>query len=215
MSGSTKVLIIDDHAVVREGIKVGIERAGIERAGIERKVGFITYQAASKAEAMAQLAKVNPDAIIVDINLPDGSGLEIVSWARSVSQRIAIVVLTLNESDEFVLAAMKAGASSFLNKSAPLNELLAALEHALESPLTFSSREVALSIARRSDRFGLSQRELQVLTQLHKGASAKELASSLFITEATLKTHLATIYRKLSVSNRVQAIEKARLAGIT
>jgi DNA-binding NarL/FixJ family response regulator len=205
MSTSRRVLVIDDHAIVRAGIC----------AALEKREDFAVFQAASKSEALAQMAKLNPDVIVVDINLPDGSGLEIVSWARSISQTIAIVVLTLNEHDDFLLAAMKAGASSYLNKSAPLLEILAAIDHALAAPLTFSSRETVKTVERKRDRFDLSQRELQILTQLHKAVPVAELASSLFITEATLKTHLSSIYRKLDVHSRLQAIEKARVAGLT
>jgi DNA-binding NarL/FixJ family response regulator len=205
MSTSTRVLVIDDHAIVRAGIC----------AALEKRADFAIFQAATKSEALAQMAKLNPDVIVVDINLPDGSGLEIVSWARSISQTIAIVVLTLNEHDDFLLAAMKAGASSYLNKSAPLLEILAAIDHALAAPLTFSARETVRTVERKRDRFDLSQRELQILTQLHKAAPVAELASSLFITEATLKTHLSSIYRKLDVHSRLQAIEKARVAGLT
>jgi DNA-binding NarL/FixJ family response regulator len=199
-----KILIIDDHAVVREGIRYALENT-------ER---FHVFQAASKSEAIAQITKIAPDGIIVDINLPDGNGLEIVSWVRSISNTIAIVVLTLNEHADFLLASMKAGASSYLHKSAPLSELLSALDFALTSPTSFASKEISATISRKSEKFSLSPRELQIVTQLHRGEPLKILAGSLFITEATLKTHLASVYRKLEVSNRLQAIEKVRIAGI-
>jgi DNA-binding NarL/FixJ family response regulator len=125
------------------------------------------------------------------------------------------VVLSLNESDEFVLAAMNAGASAFVQKAAPLNELMASVEHALQSPQTFSSKDIAGAMKRTRQSFGLSQRELQILSQLHKGAPLKEFADSLFIAESTLKTHLSSIYRKMDVKNRVQAIEKAKLSGLS
>ena len=199
-----KILIIDDHAVVREGIRSALENTG----------RFHVFQAASKSEAIAQITKIAPDGIIVDINLPDGNGLEIVSWVRSISSTIAIVVLTLNEHSDFLLASMKAGASSYIHKSAPLSELLSALDFALTSPTSFASKEISATIARKSEKFSLSPRELQIVTQLHRGEPLKILAGSLFITEATLKTHLASIYRKLEVNNRLQAIEKVRIAGI-
>jgi DNA-binding NarL/FixJ family response regulator len=199
-----KILIIDDHAVVREGI----------RSALENTERFHVFQAASKSEAIAQITKIAPDGIIVDINLPDGNGLEIVSWVRSISNTIAIVVLTLNEHADFLLASMKAGASSYLHKSAPLSELLSALDFALTSPTSFAAKEISVAIARKSEKFSLSPRELQIVTQLHRGEPLKILAGSLFITEATLKTHLASIYRKLEVKNRLQAIEKVRIAGI-
>ena len=125
------------------------------------------------------------------------------------------MVLSLNESDEFVLAAMNAGASAFVQKAAPLNELMASVEHALQSPQTFSSKDIAGAMKRTRQSFGLSQRELQILSQLHKGAPLKEFADSLFIAESTLKTHLSSIYRKMDVKNRVQAIEKAKLSGLS
>ena len=199
-----KILIIDDHAVVREGIRSALER-------LER---FQIFQAASKSEAIAQITKVSPDAIIVDINLPDGNGLEVVTWVRSISSTVAIVVLTLNESEEFLFASMKAGASAYLHKSAPLSDLLSALDYAILSPASFAAKEISAALVRRSEKFSLSPRELQIVTQLHRGESLKILAGALFITEATLKTHLASIYRKLEVKNRLQAVEKVRIAGI-
>ena len=199
-----KILIIDDHSVVREGI----------RSDLENTERFHVFQAASKSEAIAQITKIAPHGIIVDINLPDGNGLEIVSWVRSISSTIAIVVLTLNEHADFLIASMKAGASSYIHKSAPLSELLSALDFALTSPTSFAAKEISVAIARKSEKFSLSPRELQIVTQLHRGEPLKILAGSLFITEATLKTHLASIYRKLEVKNRLQAIEKVRIAGI-
>ena len=198
-------MIVDDHAVVRSGVRKALEQRG----------GFHIFEAASRAEALAQIAKVNPTLIIVDLNLPDGNGLEIVQWVRSISSRTALVVLSFSESDEFVLAAMSAGASSFVQKSAPLNELLASVDHALMSPETFSAKDIAGAMKRSRNSFGLSQRELQILSQLHKGAPLKEFAESLFITESTLKTHLSSIYRKMDVRNRVQAIEKAKFSGLS
>ena len=198
-------MIIDDHAVVRNGVRKALEQRG----------GFHIFEAASRAEALAQIAKTNPSLIIVDLNLPDGNGLEIVQWVRSISSHTALVVLSFSEGDEFVLAAMNAGASAFVQKAAPLSELIASVEHALSSPERFSARDIAGAMKRTRNSFGLSQRELQILTQLHKGAPLKEFAESLFITESTLKTHLSSIYRKMAVKNRVQAIEKAKSSGLS
>jgi DNA-binding NarL/FixJ family response regulator len=199
-----KILVIDDHAVVREGIISALEKS-------ER---FYTFEADSKLEAIAQITKLAPDGIVVDINLPDGNGLEIVTWVRSISSTIAIVVLTFNEHNDFLLASMRAGASSYIHKSAPLSELISALNFALSSPTSFAAKEISAAITQKSEQFSLSPRELQIVTQLHRGETLKILAGSLFITEATLKTHLSSIYRKLGVNNRLQAIEKVRIAGI-
>ena len=189
-------------------------RGGISKA-LENTEKFHIFEAASVAEGMAQIAKINPDLIIIDINLPDGNGLEIVKWVRSISSQTALVVLSFSEVDEYVIAAMKAGASAFVQKASPINELLASIDHALASPESFSAREIVGAISRAQESFGLSQRELHILSQLHKGAPLKEFAQSLFITESTLKTHLSSIYRKMSVKNRVQAIEKAKKSGLS
>jgi len=205
LSAERIALLIDDHAVVRGGV----------RRALEQEASFRVFEAATRSEAFAQIAKTNPDVIVVDINLPDGNGLDIVKWVRSISSQTAIIVLTLNESDEYVLASMSAGASAFVQKAAPLSELIASIDHALESPLTFSARDIAGAMRRCKNTFGLSQRELQILSQLYKGLPMKDFADSLFITESTLKTHLSSIYRKLEVKNRVQAIEKAKQAGLS
>jgi DNA-binding NarL/FixJ family response regulator len=201
---TTRALIIDDHAVVRSGIRRALESRG----------DIHVFEAASKAEALAQIAHVGPQLLIIDINLPDGSGLEIVSWVRTISTEMAIVVLTFNESDDFLLSAMRAGASAYVNKSAPLTELIAAVDHALASPVSFAAKEIVDALQRKQLKFGLSQRELQILTLLPSDETLSTLAKSLFISESTLKTHLTHIYRKLDVKNRLQAINVARKAGL-
>jgi len=197
-------LIVDDHAVVRDGI----------RRALELRTGFSIHSAASKTEAMAQIATHNPNLLFVDINLPDGNGLEIVTWARGISPTISIIVLSLHTEDEYILASMRAGASAYVNKSEPIAVLLNFMDHALNAPHSFSAQSLAQVIIRENDSLGLSQREMQVLSQLHTGVSLGKLASQLFIAESTLKKHLSSIYRKLAVNNRVQAIAKAREYGL-
>ena len=201
---TTRALIIDDHAVVRSGIRRALEARG----------EILVFEAATKAEALAQIAHVSPQLLIIDINLPDGSGLEVVNWVRTISAEMAIVVLTFNESDDFLLAAMNAGASAYVNKSAPLTELMAAVEHAQASPRSFASKEIVNALQRKQLKFGLSQRELQIISLLPTDEPLSALAKSLFISESTLKTHLTHIYQKLSVKNRLQAINVARKAGL-
>ena len=200
MSELIVTLIVDDHAVVRDGI----------RRALEIRKGFSIHAAASQKEAVAQIASVQPDLIFVDINLPDGNGLELVVWVRTISASIAIIVLSMHDQDEYVLAAMRAGASAYVNKSEPLPVLLGFMDLALKSPQSFSAQAMAQIIDRESKSFDLSPREIQ----LHDGAALKDLSTRLFIAESTLKKHLTSIYRKLQVRNRVQAIEKARIAGL-
>lgn len=198
------VLIIDDHESVRAGVKGALMRAGHICVG----------EASSIAEARAQIAHTNPQVIVVDLSLPDGNGLEIVIWARSISQRIGIVVLTLNSAKEYLLTVMKSGASSYVEKNAPLAELVSAVEHSSVSPLSFSAQGISGVITKDHEINALTQREKQVLQKLADGLSAGDIGLELFITQATVKTHLASIYRKLESKNRIQAIIVARKNGL-
>jgi len=198
------VLVIDDHESVRAGIKSALSRAGHICVG----------EANSISEARAQIAHTNPQVIVVDLSLPDGNGLEIVKWARSISKRIAIVILTLNPAQDFLMTAMKSGASAFVEKSAPLAELISAIEHAYIAPLSFSAQGISRVIKRDHEANELTSREIQVLEKLAAGKSAFDIGLELFITQATVKTHLASIYRKLESKNRIQAIIAAKKIGL-
>jgi len=195
-----KVLIVDDHVVVRHGLKSAIQSHGYE----------VVAEAGSVNEAQAFMAQTNPDAIIVDINLPDGSGFDLVAWSRRVSPRTAIVVLTLNEGADYVRAAKSAGANAFIIKNAPLSDVIAALDFAISSPTSFSSKKLCSS----STDSGLSAREIDVLHSINLGLSNGAIATDLYISVSTVKTHVSSILRKLDADNRVQALSIARERGL-
>jgi DNA-binding NarL/FixJ family response regulator len=204
MKQPLSVLVIDDHESVRAGIKAALSRAGHICVG----------EAGSISEARAQIAHTNPQVIVVDLSLPDGNGLEIVQWARSISERIGIVVLTLNPAQDFLLTVMKSGASAFVEKSAPLAELISAIEHSFIAPLSFSAQGISRVMKKDHEANALTTREIQVLEKLSDGLSASSIGLELFITQATVKTHLASIYRKLDSKNRIQAIIAAKKIGL-
>ena len=204
MKQPLSVLVIDDHESVRAGIKAALSRAGHICVG----------EAGSISEARAQIAHTNPQVIVVDLSLPDGNGLEIVQWARSISERIGIVVLTLNPAQDFLLTVMKSGASAFVEKNAPLAELISAIEHSFIAPLSFSAQGISRVMKKDHEANALTTREIQVLEKLSDGLSAGSIGLELFITEATVKTHLASIYRKLDSKNRIQAIIAAKKIGL-
>jgi DNA-binding NarL/FixJ family response regulator len=195
-----KVLIVDDHAVVRHGLKSAIESHG----------HLVVAEAGSINEAQAFMAQTNPDAIIVDINLPDGSGFDLVAWSRRVSPTTAIVVLTLNEGADYVRAAKSAGANAFIVKNAPLSDLIAALDFAISSPTSFSSKQILVA----GIDSGLTAREIDVLQAISLGLSNTVIATNLFISLSTVKTHVSSILRKLEVDNRIQALRKAKELGL-
>lgn len=200
-----RVLVIDDHAIVREGLRRLIARDQDMK---------IVGEAASKHEAIAQISHHNPDVIVVDLHLPDGSGLDVIAWARSLSQTIGIVVLTMSNMPEHVLASMQSGASSHVDKTAPISEVLHAIKQSADKPLSFTARKLTEAIAAKNKGLGLTPRELEILEKLPSGDTISELAQQLFVTESTIKTHLSSIYRKLNAENRVHAINNARRYGL-
>lgn len=207
MKGSNpqpRILIVDDHAAIRSGIAFAIEKAGMSCCAM----------AATKSEAMAQLAHTNPDAIVVDLHLPDGSGLDLIRWARKNSSEIAIVMLTMSDSDSDLIAAMNAGASGYVKKSAPLQELLSVLERALLAPNSFTASDIVSALKTVSAPNLLTQREIEVLRALTRVGDIQKLASELHISESTFKTHASSIYRKLNVANRLAAIRVGIESGI-
>lgn len=199
----SRLLIVDDHALVREGLKRALAHEGFSQ---------IT-EASSIAQARAGIAASQPDVVTVDINLPDGSGFELVRWIRGISQDMAIVVLTLNDHENYIRAAMKAGASAFVSKSEPIPALVAAIKHSLITPLGFSAQ--GLEKLFNNTHNTLTAREFDLLVQLEQGHTTAQISKSLFISPATVKTHLASIYRKLEVTNRTAAIHAMREQGLS
>ena len=199
-----KLLIVDDHKIVREGIANIAKLESIEVVG----------EAGNKEEAIAMLASTTPDVITVDLSLPDGSGLEIVRFARRNSQKIGIVVISILDDDSNLIASMNAGASGFVSKTAELEEILSAIYSAYRSPLSFTSKGLVRAVNSRIFKGTLTSRELEIVAKLPTGLNGEELARELFITESTLKTHLSSIYRKLQVRNRSGAVSEAKRRGL-
>jgi len=201
---SASVLIIDDHPLVREGVKRSLSNAGFNCIG----------EAGSLKEAIAMIALHNPDVITVDLNLPDGNGLEIISWARKNSPTIAIIVLSLEDDLDLVSAASQSGAQAFISKSESAEHLVSAIKSVLVQPAIFISRHTVALLGREKVRDLLSPRERMVLTHLDGELSLAEIAGKMFISHATVKSHCATIYRKLETGSRRSAVARAKTIGL-
>lgn len=199
-----RVLIIDDHPAVRLGISKALDDAQMICCGF----------AGTFAEAIAQIAHTNPDAITIDLNLPDGSGLDLIRWIRKNSQTVAIVMITFSDSHADLIAAMNAGASGFLKKSAPLPEVISILRRALAAPLSFSAAELVVALKTVATPKLLTQREVEVLSALTHIGDIATLARAMHISVSTFKTHTSSIYKKLGISNRAGAIAVAHETGI-
>ena len=198
------MLVIDDHPLVRDGVKKSLAAAGFNCVG----------EAGSLKEATAMIALHNPDVITVDLNLPDGNGLEIISWARKNSPTIAIIVLSLEEDLDLISAASQSGAQGFISKSESAGNLISAINSVLAQPRVFVSSHTIALLGRAKVKNLLSPRERMVLTHLEGELSLAEIAGQMFISKATVKSHCATIYRKLEARSRRSAVARAKTIGL-
>jgi DNA-binding NarL/FixJ family response regulator len=202
-----KVLLVDDHDLIRQGL----------RRAFERSEDFtVVGEASSIAEGLALTAQTEPDVVIMDIRLPDGSGLEAVKRLRATNAELGIVVLTMYAGDEQLFAALEAGASAFVAKDVPSDEVVAAARHALVSPRSFAAADLADAMRRRMTPTGpqLTPRESEVLSLLARGFSVSAIGRSIFVSDSTAKSHISKIYEKLGASNRADAIMKAVRSGL-
>ncbi|HEY7042752.1 MAG TPA: response regulator transcription factor [Nocardioidaceae bacterium] len=201
------VLLVDDHDLIRQGL----------RRAFDRNPDFsVTAEASSAGQAIKMAHELEPDVVVCDIRLPDGSGLDVVRQLRERRPDIGLVVLTMYAGDEHLFAALEAGASAFVPKDAPSDDVVAAARHACVSPRSFTAPDLANAMRRRMTPAGprLSPRETEVLGLLAEGYGVGPIARRLYISESTTKTHISKIYDKLGAGNRAQAIMKAIQSGL-
>ncbi|MEU6532619.1 response regulator transcription factor [Streptomyces sp. NPDC046928] len=204
------LLIVDDHPVVRDGL----------RGMFESAPGFtVLGEAASGEEAVERAADLDPDVILMDLRMPGGGGVAAIAHLTRAGARARVLVLTTYDTDTDTLPATEAGATGYLLKDAPRDELFTAVRAAAEGRTVLSpavaSRLVCAVRAPRNDRDEpLSAREREVLALVARGTSNREIARELFISEATVKTHLTHLYAKLGVNDRAAAVATAYERGI-
>src|SRR3569623_1103490 len=199
--------IVDDHVLGREGRGGAVAREeGTEGVG----------SVANVAEASAAYADHTPDVIVTDLQLEDGTGLDIIRHVRLTDEKIGLVVVTMHSGDDQIFAAMEAGASAFVGKDAPSTEVVRAARHAAVSPRSFLCAGLAGAMMRRmsAESTRLSTREHDVLLLLADGANAAAIGQQLYMSESTVKSHIARIYQKLGAQNRAQALVTAMRIGL-
>ncbi|MGC7095993.1 response regulator [Amycolatopsis lurida] len=200
-----RLLIVDDHPVVRDGLS----------SLFGRDPEFeVVGEAADGAEAVRLAGALRPDVILMDLRMP---GVDGVSATRELAAGGArVLVLTTYDTDSHVLPAIEAGATGYLLKDAPRDELLRAVRATARGEPVLAPSAVALLMNKvRSGATGpLSGRELEVLQLVAGGSTNREAAAKLFITEATVKSHLLNIYGKLGVSDRAAAVTEAFNRGL-
>ena len=188
-----KLAIVDDHSLIRSGVSSAL-------ANTEFKV---VAEATSVKEGAAVINSYKPDICLVDINLGTGNGLDLIKQSVATCIDSKFVVLTMHDDLETLELAKQAGAAAYVTKSVPIEQLIQVLV-AVSETKTFIKRGEIKAVSKRD--FGLTAREIEVLSLLPTGATALAIAGVLFLTEATVKTHLAAIYRKLNAANRAQAV---------
>lgn len=199
-----RVLIVDDHPVVRFGLRTMLET--------EENIQ-VTGMAASAKEALLEVQRVQPDIVLMDLRMPEMEGTEAIAELRRIQPDIRILVLTNYEADEDILRALQAGAMGYLLKNTTHEDIVQAVEMVYEN-----KRCVPPNIAQRLletvGRKELSQRELEVLTLVAMGLSNKEIARRLFISDKTARNHVVSCLTKLEANDRTEAATTAIKRGL-
>lgn len=204
---SVRVVLVDDHELLRRGLRNTL----VDDYAME-----VVGEAATLAEASEILVAAEADVVVIDVHLPDGNGISFVRGLRQDGHGLGIVVLTMSPDDTHLLASLDAGASAFVRKDAPSEEVAAAVGHAAATPHRFSSTGIAAAMQARATAQvpHLTPREKEVLQLLSQGLATTAIGRRLYIGEATVKTHVASIYEKLEAHNRAQAIMTALRFGL-
>ena len=207
MSAPIRVMIVDDHPVVRNGL-IGMFAGDTDFE--------VVGEASDGAEAVRRARAIAPDVILMDLRMPEMDGVSAIAALTAAGVPARVLVLTTYDTDGDVLAAIEAGATGYLLKDAPPNDLFKAVRAAAGGE-TVLSPTVATRVVgqmRAPVQEPISQRELEVLELVAQGASNRDAAARLFISEATVKTHLMHIYGKLGVNDRAAAVAEAFNRGL-
>ncbi len=207
-----KILIADDHPVVREGLSAMLRK--------EEDIQVVG-EAENGAEAIDKARELRPDIILMDLRMPEVDGVEAMRQIGAVNPDIKFIVLTTYDNDEYIFKGIEAGARAYLLKDAPREDLFKAIravhkgESLIQPAIAGKVLDRFAELSRQAQGVeALSEREVEVLKLMAKGAANKEIAAELTITESTVKTHIQSIFQKLAVSDRTEAVTEAIKKGI-
>ena len=209
-----RVLLADDHAIFREGLCAILDR---------QKDIVVVGEARDGVEAVKKVAEVAPDIVLMDINMPVMDGVRASRLITAQDQRVGIIILTMYREDEYVFEAIKAGARGYVVKDARAREVLKAIravhrgealiDPAVATKLLEEFRRLAEGRSRK-ELFDLNEQETEILRLVAQGASNKEIAAALFLSEHTIKNKLSIVFQKLHVNNRAEAATFAIREGL-
>ena len=192
------IVLVDDHSLIRSGLRQALTDTEFK----------VVAEASSVQEGLAVLNTYKPEIALIDINLGSHSGIDLISKATTQKLNTKFVVLTMHDDLQILESAKQAGAAAYVIKSAPIDQLIQTLNTVGAGTNKFI-KAGSFQQTKIVKDYQLTQREIEVLTYLPSGATAAAIGSLLFLTEATVKTHLAAIYRKLGATNRAQAVSIA------
>ncbi|MGC4941298.1 response regulator [Kribbella sp. DT2] len=202
-----RLIIVDDHPIVRDGLR------GI----FDSDPAFsVVGEAGDGAEALTIAAQHQPDAVLLDLRMPGLSGADLIRALRAQQPAVRILVLTTFDDDAEIHTAIDEGATGYLLKDTPRTELRRAVEATARGESVLSPTVAHALTGRKAvpEHQKLSPRELEVLTLVARGTTSREIAAQLFITEATVKTHLLHLYAKLEAKDRAAAVAIAYQRGL-
>jgi DNA-binding NarL/FixJ family response regulator len=207
MTDPIRVLLADDHSVVRAGIRHFLERAADLRVVAEADDGDA---------ARRLIAQHRPDVAVLDIQMPRATGIEVARWSRAAHPTIGLLILTAYDDDPYVQAGLAAGANGYVLKTATPDEMVQAVRDVFEGKQVLDPTIRARAAARggAADFEPLSERELAVLALAARGYTNKAISAQLFISDRTVQGHLAHIYAKLGAATRTEAVMRAVSLGL-
>ncbi|MCL4870065.1 MAG: response regulator transcription factor [Anaerolineae bacterium] len=212
MNQPIRVLLADDHAVVRAGIRQFLEQAPDLQ---------VIAEAGDGAIACTLIEQHQPDVAVLDIQMPQTSGIEVTRWARANYPNVGVLVLTAYDDDPYVVAVLQAGANGYVLKTSSPAEIVQAVRDVYEGKSVFNpvitQKLLSHLVAQRqaiATHEALTERELEVLILAGKGYTNKAIGVQLGISDRTVQGHLAKIYGKLTVSGRTEAVMKAVSLGL-
>ena len=207
-----RVLIVDDHTLVRDGLQGMLTT---------QKDFTVVGEAENGLEAIERARELQPDIVLMDLRMPELDGVEAMRRIRAEDPQIKVIVLTTYDSDEYVFQAIEAGAKGYLLKDASREELFQAVRATYRGQSPFHSGVIARVLQRFAQLSHhtaatdvISEREMEVLWLMARGATNKEIAASLSISEGTARTHVSNILQKLGTNHRTEAVTKALEKGI-
>ncbi|HIE16876.1 MAG TPA: response regulator transcription factor [Dehalococcoidia bacterium] len=207
-----KILIADDHPVVREGLF----------AMLSREADFeVVGEAVDGVDAVNKAKELNPDVVLMDLRMPELDGVEAMRQIKAAKPDVKFIILTTFSDDEYIFSGIEAGARAYLLKDTPREELFKAIRavyrgESLIQPVVASKLLDRFTELSRRAPSGeeLSERELEILRLMAKGAANKEIGAQLSIAQSTVKTHISSIFQKLGVNDRTEAVTEALKRGI-